>query len=82
LPSLAGRLQQPIVPSDSFKGGATSLGDRASYVTADVSEEVDARRYVDAAVDTFGRLDIAFLNAGIAGTVARIEETPVDLRRK
>ncbi len=58
---------------------AESLGAHASYVTADVSEEGDTRRYVDAVLDTFGRLDIAFLNAGIAGTVARIEETPIDL---
>jgi NAD(P)-dependent dehydrogenase (short-subunit alcohol dehydrogenase family) len=38
----------------------------ADYVVADVSDEAQVQRVVDTVVDRFGRLDIAFNNAGIA----------------
>ncbi|MEH2482292.1 NAD(P)-dependent dehydrogenase (short-subunit alcohol dehydrogenase family) [Nitrobacteraceae bacterium AZCC 2146] len=64
---------------DPLRRLAEALGPNATWCTADVSEDNSARRYVDAAVGAFGRIDLAFLNAGIAGTVARIEETPLSL---
>lgn len=47
---------------------AGALAGDALAVVADVSQEVDVDRYVDAAVERFGRIDLHHLNAGIAGT--------------
>jgi NAD(P)-dependent dehydrogenase (short-subunit alcohol dehydrogenase family) len=58
---------------------AKSLGPKAMFCAADVSQPGEAERYVKTTIDTFGRIDIAFLNAGIAGTVARIEDTPMPI---
>ena len=44
---------------------AGAIGDRARYVHADVSDESDAEAMVAATVDSFGRLDILYNNAGI-----------------
>ncbi|MFF1380622.1 SDR family NAD(P)-dependent oxidoreductase [Streptomyces sp. NPDC058308] len=49
-------------------------GAQASYCTADVQIAADMRRAVAHAVDTHGRLDVAFNNAGTA-----VEKTPLHL---
>jgi NAD(P)-dependent dehydrogenase (short-subunit alcohol dehydrogenase family) len=41
------------------------LGGRALAVTCDVSRAEDVRRALDATIETFGRLDLAFNNAGV-----------------
>lgn len=48
----------------------TRQGGRAISVTADVSMEIDAQRMVEECVAAFGKLDIAFNNAGIDGREA------------
>jgi NAD(P)-dependent dehydrogenase (short-subunit alcohol dehydrogenase family) len=45
------------------------LGGPALAVTCDVAQNEDVRRALDATVTTFGRLDFAFNNAGIAYTI-------------
>ena len=45
--------------------GLTAAGHRAMAVTCDVSDEVQVGAMVDRAVESFGRLDLAFNNAGI-----------------
>lgn len=50
---------------------------RMLAVQADVSREDDVRRYVDAAVERFGRIDVFFNNAGIEGKVAPLEQQDV-----
>ena len=47
-------------------------------VTADVSRPADARRAVEAAVDRFGRIDIAVANAGIIPLASVVQATPED----
>ena len=44
-----------------------SKGGRAAFKATDVSKEDDVRSLVRRAVDEFGRLDLAFNNAGIGG---------------
>jgi NAD(P)-dependent dehydrogenase (short-subunit alcohol dehydrogenase family) len=44
-----------------------AVGGRAEFVPVDVTVEEDCRRLVDVAVDSFGRLDGAFNNAGDVG---------------
>ncbi|MBX0334216.1 SDR family oxidoreductase [Pontibacter sp. HSC-14F20] len=43
------------------------LGSQAVFVQADVSKPEDCERMVQQAVEKFGRLDVAFNNAGIGG---------------
>jgi NAD(P)-dependent dehydrogenase (short-subunit alcohol dehydrogenase family) len=55
----------------------TAAGGEAAFVHADVSDASQAEAMVDFAVDTFGRLDILYNNAGILpGDDAGTLETP------
>ncbi len=47
-------------------------------ITADVTREDDCARMVAQTVDAWGSLDIAVVNAGVGGPVARIFETTVE----
>ncbi len=47
-------------------------------VAADVSEEAGTRRYVDAATEAFGRIDVFFSNAGIEGRVAPLTRQSIE----
>jgi NAD(P)-dependent dehydrogenase (short-subunit alcohol dehydrogenase family) len=57
-------------------------GGEAAYVHADVAREADAEQMIAAAVDTFGRLDVLYNNAGIMlgddGSVTSTDETVWD----
>ncbi len=54
------------------------IGGDAMFVRADVSCPLDCESLVDQTVNVFGKLDIAFNNAGIGGASAPIGEYPVD----
>jgi NAD(P)-dependent dehydrogenase (short-subunit alcohol dehydrogenase family) len=45
-------------------------GGQAIFVEADVSQRADVARLLEATLAAFGRLDVAFNNAGIEGTLA------------
>jgi NAD(P)-dependent dehydrogenase (short-subunit alcohol dehydrogenase family) len=49
-------------------------GGEAATITGDVSDEQHAQAYVALAVSSYGRLDIALNNAGIAGDIAAIPD--------
>ena len=53
------------VNDEAGEATASSVGERAFYVHADVSKEADAQAMVAAAVERFGRLDVLYNNAGI-----------------
>jgi NAD(P)-dependent dehydrogenase (short-subunit alcohol dehydrogenase family) len=54
----------------------TGCGREAIFVPADVSNRTDVQHLIEAAVDTYGCLDIAFNNAGIEGTLAPAADCP------
>jgi NAD(P)-dependent dehydrogenase (short-subunit alcohol dehydrogenase family) len=53
---------------------AKELGDGALSVHVDVSQGDSVQAMIAAAVDTFGRLDVLYNNAGIDGEIASIAE--------
>ena len=53
---------------------AAIIGDKALAVEVDVADEHSVQSMVDLAVEKFGRLDVIFNNAGIAGKRARTGE--------
>jgi NAD(P)-dependent dehydrogenase (short-subunit alcohol dehydrogenase family) len=65
-----------------LKALVRSLGSHASYSVADVSSERDTLRYVADAMEQHGRIDTAFLNAGIVGAVSPISDTSVSMYDK
>lgn len=57
---------------------AQSLAGPSAWVRADVADESDVARYLDAAVSHFGRVDLHHLNAGIAGPLTALPELTTD----
>ena len=49
-----------------------------SFVAADVTKASDVQKYVQHTVNTFGKIDVFFNNAGIEGIVAPLTEYPED----
>ncbi|WP_437372742.1 SDR family NAD(P)-dependent oxidoreductase [Maribacter litoralis] len=50
-----------------------------SYYRADVSKKEDTIRFLNHALETFGKIDIFFANAGIEGTSSPISEYPEEV---
>ena len=59
----------------------TAAGGQALAVVADVTSEADMTRFVGAAVDRFGRLDVMMCNAGF-GVAGAIDDITPDQMRK
>jgi NAD(P)-dependent dehydrogenase (short-subunit alcohol dehydrogenase family) len=59
----------------------TKAGGVAHFVQADVAKEEDVKRLVEATVAKFGRLDVAFNNAGVEFAAPLTAVTEADYRR-
>ena len=57
---------------------AAGHGGRIAYVRADVTDEAAVRDCFEGAAAQWGRLDIAFLNAGVGGAIGPVTETTVE----
>lgn len=53
--------------------------ERTATFAADVSKIEDTRAFTEATIKRFGRIDVAFLNAGIEGKYAPIVDYPEDM---
>ena len=73
-----------VVVSDIMDSGEETVNDvvkcggEAIFVKSDVSRPADCENLVKKTVEKFGRLDIAFNNAGIGGASAPIGEYPIE----
>jgi NAD(P)-dependent dehydrogenase (short-subunit alcohol dehydrogenase family) len=65
------------IQDDRGRRLAGELGDRATYVHADVSREADVSAAIAETAKRFGRLDCLFNNAGYGGVAGSIAEIPV-----
>jgi NAD(P)-dependent dehydrogenase (short-subunit alcohol dehydrogenase family) len=59
-------------------GIVKSAGGEAIFVKADVSKAVEVEALVQKAIDTYGRLDCAYNNAGIGEPLKRVAKTTED----
>lgn len=69
-------------PLDALSAEIAAAGGEAIVVTGDVRDEATAAAAVTAAVERFGRLDIAFNNAGLMGEAAPVPEIAPDTWRE
>ncbi|MBM3881182.1 MAG: SDR family oxidoreductase [Verrucomicrobia bacterium] len=66
------------VSESRLRQASLTLGsDRASSVVADVTTPEDTRRYVQAAVDRHGGVDVLLANAGIEGDIQPLADYPL-----
>ena len=66
------------IQDDRGRSVAEEIGHTAQYRHCDVANEDAVAALVDHAVDTYGRLDCMFNNAGIVGTMGPIDEIPLE----
>jgi NAD(P)-dependent dehydrogenase (short-subunit alcohol dehydrogenase family) len=67
-----------VASGDEVVKAIQAAGGEASFLRTDVESEDDIKALVDHAVSTYGRLDVAFNNAGIEGLVAPLVDQTDD----
>ncbi len=70
------------VPGSDVNGCAAQIeasGSKTLVVEADVTKRAEVERYVQAAVDTYGRIDCLVNNAGILGKILPFLECPDEI---
>ncbi|MGD1869174.1 MAG: SDR family NAD(P)-dependent oxidoreductase [Neomegalonema sp.] len=60
------------------EGSVRAAGGEATWVQTDVRDPDQVKRFVEATVETYGRIDVLFNNAGIFMTPGAIEEISVE----
>jgi NAD(P)-dependent dehydrogenase (short-subunit alcohol dehydrogenase family) len=74
------RVQLVDLDQGALERAAGSIGgDDVAWHAGDVTDSEQVRAAVQATVERFGKLDVAFANAGIFGVVAPLTEYPVDV---
>ncbi len=73
-----------VVDHDEAQGNAsagivTQQGGQATFVRADVTKSASVQDYVKACLDTYGRIDCFFNNAGIEGKVVPTQDYDEDV---
>ncbi len=69
------------LPGDPIDDVAASINDKGGKAVAfagDVSDELQAKACVDAAIEAFGRLDLLINNAGVFLVTGETQEYPID----
>lgn len=80
----AGEGANVVIADLNIEGGESAVreckenGGNAVFQKTDVTSEAAIKAAVDRAVKEFGKLDIMFNNAGLAGALGSIEETTVE----
>ena len=68
---------------DAMAASVAEIGDdKVAYTVADVADSAQTQAFVAAAVERFGGVDIALLNAGIEGQVSPIVDYPEEMYDK
>ena|SRR5690606_9553490 len=68
------------INKDTLEQLAKEIDDKnLSYVSADVTKASDVAGYVKHTVDTFGKIDVFYNNAGIEGVVKPVSEYPEEV---
>lgn len=57
---------------------AAGHGDAARFIRTDVAQEADIKAMVECALDSFGRLDVIFNNAGVGGAIGPVWDLEED----
>ncbi|MEQ8663537.1 MAG: SDR family NAD(P)-dependent oxidoreductase, partial [Gammaproteobacteria bacterium] len=71
------RLVLVDLDQDALDRAVAELGGDTLGIAADVTDAAATARCFDAAAERFGRLDGVFLNAGIEGAIAPVEDYPL-----
>jgi len=80
----AGEGASVVIADLNEEGGQAAVreckenGGRAVFQKTDVSSEGEIKTAIDRAVNEFGRLDITYNNAGLAGALGSIEQTTAE----
>ncbi|MFP6747807.1 MAG: SDR family oxidoreductase [Alphaproteobacteria bacterium] len=75
-----GRVLLVDLDADALQGTVAEIGaEQAACIVADVTDGGQTQAYVAAAVEKFGGVDIALLNAGIEGKIMPITDYPDDM---
>lgn len=62
----------------TLAGAVASIGARASFVVADVSDPASMQQAVDTAVERHGGIDVFIANAGVEGAIASLVDYPLE----
>ncbi len=68
-----------LIEEDLKKAVKELDGKDVKYCVADVTKSADVQRYVTKAVESFGKIDVFFNNAGIEGVVKPIVDYPDEM---